>query len=111
MQEDKISRGAAPSLVESFCIEGLYGYRNVSLSSPYAATVLIAPNGAGKTTLLGALDAFLRGQFSRLRNLHFARIRCKLRVIETELVLEQEHVLKYLEIKPDSMIYREARRI
>jgi hypothetical protein len=81
------------------------------LSSEYAATILIAANGSGKTTLLGALDAFLRGQFSRLRDLPFARIRCKLRNVPADLVLEREDVLKYLEIKPDGEIYREARRI
>ena len=51
-------RGAEPSLVERFGIEGLYGYRSISLESDYAATILIAKNGTGKTTLLGALDAF-----------------------------------------------------
>src|ERR1700687_5206228 len=97
-------------MVESFSIEGLYGYRTSSLSSEYAATILIAANGSGKTTLLGALDAFLRGQFSRLRDLPFARIRCKLRSVRVDLVLEREDVLKYLEMKPDGEIYREARR-
>src|ERR1700760_584396 len=101
MPEAEVSRGAEPSLVESFCIEGLYGYRTISLASPYAASVLIAPNGAGKTTLLGALDAFLRGHLSRLRDLPFGRIRCKLRLVEVELVLERDDVIAYLDIKPD----------
>jgi hypothetical protein len=68
-------RGAEPSLIESFGIDGLYGYRSISLESEYAATILIAKNGTGKTTLLGALDAFLRLQLSRLRNLEFTKIR------------------------------------
>lgn len=67
-----------PSIVQNFSIEGLYGYRSVSLSSKYAATVLIARNGSGKTTLIAALDAFLRGQFSRFIGLSFERISCKL---------------------------------
>src|SRR5688500_12694522 len=85
--------GSKPSIVEQFSIEGLYGYRTVSLSSRYAATILIAKNGAGKTTLLGALDAFLKGQFSRLSLLQFERIVCKLRGIEKSLVLYQKDVI------------------
>ena len=80
-------RGTEPSLIERFGIEGLYGYRSISLTSDYAATILIAKNGTGKTTLLGALDAFLRMQLSRLRNLEFSVIRCKLRGEDHELVL------------------------
>jgi predicted ATP-binding protein involved in virulence len=68
-------RGAAPSIVQSFSIDGLYGFRNISLSSEYAATVLIAKNGSGKTTLLAALVAFLKGQFSRLVDVKFSRHR------------------------------------
>ena len=63
--------GGRESLVQHFAIEGLFGYRSLSLESEYAATILIARNGAGKTTLLGALDAFLRGQFGRLTSLAF----------------------------------------
>jgi predicted ATPase len=70
-----------PSIVKQFSIDGLFGYRSISLDSKYAATVLIAKNGSGKTTLLGALDAFLRGQFTRLANLDFETISCSLTVI------------------------------
>ncbi|SFB48145.1 AAA domain-containing protein, putative AbiEii toxin, Type IV TA system [Rhizobium sp. NFR07] len=87
-------RGSQPALVESFEIEGLYGYRTISLSSQYAATILIAKNGSGKTTLLGALDAFLRAQLGRLKDLEFNTIRCKLRGSE-ELVLSKEEVVAY----------------
>jgi hypothetical protein len=81
--------GARESLVRRFTIEGLFGYRSLSLHSEYAATVLIARNGAGKTTMLGALDAFLRGQFGRLAELNFKRIECQLRNVSTPLVLEK----------------------
>lgn len=74
-------KAAQPSIIEYFKIEGLHGYRNIGLSSEYAATILIAQNGSGKTTLLGALDAFLKTQFSRLWYLNFDRIICKLREI------------------------------
>lgn len=86
----KVSMAAAePSLVQHFSVEGLFGYRTLSLDSDFAATVLIARNGAGKTTILGALDAFLRCQFGRLEGLNFKRIICKLRNVNSELVLHK----------------------
>lgn len=102
--------GARPALVEAFAIEGLYGYRDISLSSKYAATILIAKNGAGKTTLLGALDAFLRCQFIRLTNLQFSRIKCRLRGVEDELVLSFEDVQTIFELAESSEVSVAARR-
>jgi hypothetical protein len=93
--ENASSRGEEPSIVQSFRIEGLYGYRTISLSSDYAATILIAKNGSGKTTLLAALDAFLKKQFSRLRDIKFSRICCKLRGFEEELVITPSDVQQY----------------
>jgi predicted ATPase len=103
-------RGAEPSLIERFGIEGLYGYRSISLESDYAATILIAKNGTGKTTLLGALDAFLRMQLSRLRNLEFAEIRCKLRGEDNELILSHNDVIEFLQIPTDGELIRLASR-
>lgn len=79
------TRGGAVPIVQYFAIEGLYGYRTVSLDASHAATILIAKNGSGKTTLLGALDAFLRGQFGRLANLQFDRIVCRLQGVSSTL--------------------------
>ncbi|WP_082163821.1 MULTISPECIES: AAA family ATPase [Burkholderia] len=78
-QGESVQSAMQPSIVEYFSIDGLYGYRSVGLSSKYAATVLIARNGSGKTTLIAALDAFLRGQFSRFIGLTFEKITCRLR--------------------------------
>lgn len=74
-------------LVQEFRIEGLYGYRRVSMSASHSTTILIAKNGSGKTTLLGALDAFLRCQFGRLLNIEFERIVCRLRGVDEVLEL------------------------
>src|SRR5690606_23405715 len=88
--EDQLdAAGGRDSIVEYFSIEGLFGYRTVSLSSKFAATIVIAKNGSGKTTLLGVLDAFLRCQFGRLVDLKFSRISCRLRGVEQLLVLEK----------------------
>ena len=103
-------RGAEPSLIERFGIEGLYGYRSISLESEHAATILIAKNGTGKTTLLGALDAFLRMQLSRLRNLEFTEIRCKLRGEDEDLVLTHNDVIDFLQVPTDGEIIRLASR-
>jgi hypothetical protein len=99
-------RGAEPALIERFGIEGLHGYRSISLESEHAATILIAKNGTGKTTLLGALDAFLRIQFSRLRNLEFTEIRCKLRGEDDELVLRHNDVIEFLQVPIDGEMIR-----
>jgi predicted ATPase len=103
-------RGAEPSLIERFGIVGLYGYRSISLESDYAATILIAKNGTGKTTLLGALDAFLRMQLSRLRNLEFIEIRCKLRGHDSELILSHNDVIEFLQIPTAGELIRLASR-
>ncbi len=90
--EQKTQVALRPSIVEFFGIDGLFGYRSISLSSRYAATVLIAKNGSGKTTLIGALDAFLRGQFARLVGLDFTQITCRLRGVVDPLVLHKRDI-------------------
>lgn len=104
-------RGSTASLIENFEISGLHGYRTLSLTSPYSATILIARNGSGKTTLLGALDAFLKAQFSRLRDIPFDKIKCKLRNVEEELVLTHEELTALLDLPAESEIARFAHRI
>lgn len=114
MEEDELETkatqaGGMASLVEHFSIEGLYGYRSVSLSSKYAATVLIAKNGSGKTTLLGALDAFLKGQFTRLNTLQFSTIKCQLRGVAQLLVLEKTDVDAIMQLTDGSDVLRVAK--
>ncbi len=103
-------KGAEPSIIESFGIRGLYGYQSISLASEYAATILIAKNGTGKTTLLGALNAFLRMQLSRLRNLEFSEIHCKLRSEKEELILSHNDVVEFLQVPTDGELVRTASR-
>jgi energy-coupling factor transporter ATP-binding protein EcfA2 len=107
-EEVPTSRAALPSVVQHFFIDGLHGYRTISLESDYAATVLIAKNGSGKTTLLAALDAFLKGQFSRLRELKFTAIRCKLSSLPDEIVVTREEIERY---NANNVIEVEARRL
>jgi hypothetical protein len=81
-----------PSVVEHFSIDGLFGYRSIGFDSDYAATVLIARNGTGKTTLLAALDAFLKGQFSRFAHLKFDTVVCKLRNLPWPLEIRRHQI-------------------
>lgn len=92
------SVGGRPSIVRHFSIDGLHGYRNLSLDSDYAATILIAKNGSGKTTLLGALDAFLQGQLIRFADITFTRIKCRLMGLNEDLELTKEDVNQLIDL-------------
>lgn len=110
-QQRAATAGARAALIERFGIRGLYGYRTISLSSKYAATILIAKNGTGKTTLLGALDAFLKLQLYRLRGLEFTEIFCKMRGIESEIVLTHDDLVEFLQLPSDSEFSRLTSRV
>jgi hypothetical protein len=111
IQVHAANRGRQPALIESFGIRRLYGYRTISLSSEYAATILIARNGTGKTTLLGALDAFLHLQLNRLRNLEFSEIFCRIRGVEQEVVISHADVIEFLQIPSEGEIANLAGRV
>lgn len=106
--DEHTSAGERPSVVEHFSIDGLYGYRSVVLDSNYAATVLIAKNGSGKTTLLGAMDAFLRGQFSRLSALPFSQMTCKLRGVDDLLVLTKDDIEQISRVQVGDQLWTAA---
>lgn len=104
------ARPDRPSIVEEFFIEGLYGYRNVGLTSSYAATILIARNGSGKTTLLACLDAALRCEFIRLRDIKFDRVSLRLRGVHELLVIHAEDIAALFEIGEDDEVYKTSVR-
>lgn len=104
------ARGGRHSIIRSFHIEGLHGYRNIGLNSRFAATILIAKNGTGKTTLLGAMDAFLRMELGRLRELQFDKIRCEIAGVENELILTHDDVMDFLQIPSEAEFIKLASR-
>lgn len=110
LNEEASIAGAKPALVEYFCIEGLFGYRSLSLGSKHAATILIAKNGAGKTTLLGALDAFLKCQFARLSELQFSKIECRLKGVAEMLVLTKSDLDEVMQIADNVELARMAKQ-
>lgn len=103
-------KASGPPIVQDFSIEGLFGYRTVSLSSQYAATVLIARNGSGKTTLLATLDAFLKTRFTRLANLEFTTIRCRFGHVGEEIILHRSDIVDSLSLTQKSEITQAAIR-
>jgi predicted ATPase len=104
-------RASQPSLLQSFHIEGLHGYKNIGMQSKFAATVLIAQNGSGKTTLIAAIDAVLRRQFARLRNLNFHQIRLKIRGIDEELIIGKNQIDEVFDLSEADEISKEARKL
>jgi len=108
LQTRAAAAGARPALIERFGIRGLYGYRDISLSSDHAATILIARNGTGKTTLLSALDAFLKLQVYRLQSIEFSEIFCRIRGVDEELVITHDDVTAFSQSVPDGEIGRLA---
>ena len=98
---DREASERTPALVEAFGITGLHGYRSISLEAGDAVSIMIAKNGSGKTTLLGVLNAFLKGQYFRLRGLDFETIFCQFHGSPERLVLTKQDVEDALSI-PDS---------
>ncbi len=107
--ETELDVASEESLVRSFSIVNLYGYRTISLASEFAATLIIAKNGSGKTTLVGAMNAFLNRQFGRLRELQFESIRCTIRGVEQELVLHRGELDEFLRADVD-VIFSSVRK-
>ena len=107
-QDKNKSVGSGPAIIERFCIKGLHAYRDIEITSKYAATIVIARNGAGKTTLLGALDAFLKCQFYRLLEIDFREISCKLRGVDESLVLTKEDLLQLSTLPEDQELLSTA---
>ena len=77
-------------ILKSFRILGLHGYKDVILDFNGPSRIVIAENGMGKTTILMALNAFLQGDVSKLRNIQFSSIECDLETSGETLVLKRE---------------------
>jgi len=55
----------------SFRMNGLFGYKSLSITCGQKASIVLAENGVGKTTLLNTLYALLSGRMSRLASIDF----------------------------------------
>jgi predicted ATPase len=73
MTKSKIEAKVAAPLLESFTLEGVNGYKTISVRFERNVKIISAENGAGKTTLLNALYALLTGKAQKLLQIQFSR--------------------------------------
>lgn len=59
------------SILSSFKITALHGYKEIEIDCKGNASIILAENGVGKTTLLNTMYALLSGRISRLMSLDF----------------------------------------
>lgn len=74
MTDSIITSKVGAPLLESFCLEGVNGYKTISARFERNVKIFSAENGAGKTTLLNALHALLTGNAKRLFVIDFRRL-------------------------------------
>ena len=76
-------------VIKSFVLNGLHGYKNLSIECDGDASIYIAENGVGKTTLLNALYAILTKRFNNLSQINFKNAKIKF-INGVELIIEKE---------------------
>lgn len=81
-----------PFPIEFFKMNGVYGYKNLSMTMKGKSTIFVSENGSGKTTILNALNYVLKGEFSKLKNSSFKTIEIKLTGIEDSIILDKETI-------------------
>jgi len=87
------------NILESVCIENLWGRHKVDLSLHPSVNFLIGPNGSGKTTIINLIVAALTADFRPLVQIPFSTIEIKLKQvsgrkkpsIRLEKAMSQEH--------------------
>lgn len=79
--------------LESFCIKGLHGYKDVRIDFSGKSTIVVAENGTGKTTVLNALNAFVTRRFQRLSSINFESIECKFSHSLLPISIPKEHLI------------------
>lgn len=56
----------AKSFIQNFSVEGLFGYKDVSIDFDDNVKIIVSENGAGKTTILSCLYDLLTGDYESL---------------------------------------------
>ena len=77
----------------SFQMNGLFGYKNLGISTKNKASIVLAENGVGKTTLLNTLYALLSGRISRLATTDFQE--AILEFEDTKIIFTREIAFKW----------------
>lgn len=81
--------------LSAFYLNGLHGYKTLSVNCEEQASIVLAENGVGKTTLLNCLYALLSGRTSRLVSLDFRD--AVLQFGGKEVIFSKEQAFKSLE--------------
>lgn len=89
--------------LESFCIKGLHGYKDVRIDFSGESTVVVAENGTGKTTVLNALNAFITRRFHRLASISFESIECKFTGAEKPISISKSQLTSKRDDSSDSL--------
>lgn len=99
--------------IEYFKMDGVYGYKNLSMWMKDKTTIFVSENGTGKTTILNALNAVLTFDLMSLRKMNFQSVSIKLRGSSDEVVITkpelqgdiyneiEEYIISEVEIYPD----------
>lgn len=62
------------SPITRFSINGLFGYKNISIQFTHSIIIVIGENGFGKTSILNALTFTLKGEWKKLQCIKFSDI-------------------------------------
>lgn len=62
------------SPITRFSINGLFGYKNISIQFTHNIIIVIGENGFGKTSILNALTFTLKGEWKKLQCIKFSDI-------------------------------------
>lgn len=77
MPASLVSQKITAPFLESFELDGLYEYKNITLRFERNVKIISAENGSGKTTLLNILYALLTGKMGPLLSTNFSRFSLK----------------------------------
>ncbi len=101
MNESLLTSKVGPPLLESFSLEGLNGYKNISILFERNVKIVSAENGSGKTTILNALHALLIGKPQKLFSIDFAKVSIKFRD-QAEMSFSKSELLPTFPVRKDS---------
>jgi len=82
-------------MIQRFCVEGMFGFRNVDIKFEDTIKILIANNGAGKTTILNLLYYTLEGLYERILEINFNKI--ELTILDERFSFSKEDIIGYVE--------------
>ncbi|NYT66895.1 AAA family ATPase [Alcaligenaceae bacterium] len=96
------------SLLSSFQLRGLYGYKDIGIECGEPVSIILAENGVGKTTLMNALYALLSGRISRLTNVDFSE--AILKFGENEIIFSKEQAFKKKNLDAKTLLQKRGIR-